>query len=203
MILAAAIRCFAEEGFQAVSTSRIAAAAGATEGLVRYYHGNREALLAKCDTQVLTELRDHYEKVGRRIAGTPGQKIVDRLIELNADLFGEKPYLLRYLAALFGSSTLRGDTAFAEYFAIMRSHVEAVDAAAPFSTEIDVQWLTFQITLIQLGPAFLKGPIESVLGADIYGPEAASARQRQIGIMLKRGVFADGRGDGAGGRTRR
>jgi AcrR family transcriptional regulator len=78
-ILFAALKLFANEGYAATSTSKLAKAAGVSEGLIFRHFGNKEGLL-----QAVMELgkeasKKHFAHI--LLSGDP-QTIIDKMLEL-------------------------------------------------------------------------------------------------------------------------
>ncbi len=84
-ILAAALELFAEEGYHATSTSKVARAAGVSEGLIFRHFGNKEGLLQAI-------LKEGEERAKLLFSGivfeTDPKTVIRRYLDLHVELLG-------------------------------------------------------------------------------------------------------------------
>lgn len=96
-IIGAALKLFAEEGFDAVSTSKIAKSAGVSEGLIFKHFTNKKGLLDSIITYGMEMLSTYFEEIVRE---TDPKKAITQLIELPFNIKEEEHDFWRLLYAL-------------------------------------------------------------------------------------------------------
>ncbi len=78
-ILEAALELFAEEGYAATSTSKVAKAAGVSEGLIFRHFKNKEGLLDAIFEQVAERTKMVFADI---VLETKPEKVIEKIIEL-------------------------------------------------------------------------------------------------------------------------
>ncbi|TQV81031.1 TetR/AcrR family transcriptional regulator [Exilibacterium tricleocarpae] len=189
-LLTAAIALFSEQGFDKVGIRHIAAKAGVSFGLIRHYFGTKDALIAATTELVLTELKKAYTEILDDIDVSDGQAYIDQLLERAITLLSPNLDLLFYLSRLASLDTDDAHNAFRTYFQIIRQDIDRLEAAGKLRVDANKVWLTFQIIFAQLGPVFLAGPIEAIIGRPAHDPDVLVARNRELASVFKFGFLA-------------
>src|SRR5262245_49303938 len=152
----AALRLFAEQGFEATTVRGIAAAAGVSSGLVRHHFGSKEALRDACDAHAL----DHALAVKEEAV------VAGRLADpaFMAAVYPSMLLMQRYLA----HSLVDGSTAAAALFDRMVEATERWAEAGWLPTAPDDP-RAFAVTLVamQTGLLMLHDQVSRALGADV------------------------------------
>ncbi|MEU8901351.1 helix-turn-helix domain-containing protein [Nocardia sp. NPDC048505] len=90
LILDAATRGFAEDGYAATSLASIAAAAGVTKPLIHSYFGPKEALFEACSDRASANIAAHVR--GRLADPTPGFTVTETVLAALFDALAPRPY---------------------------------------------------------------------------------------------------------------
>lgn len=147
-ILEAAEQVFAEEGFQAATTARIAARAGVSKGLVFNYFPTKEDLLAEIVRRRLSEQLAFWRTL--RLDGPPESQLRE-IVDRGLDAVVRHPHAHRlYLLLLVqpGASKVVSDAvesikpALAEYYAMLERLFKALGSRNP-----KLQTILFQTAL--------------------------------------------------------
>lgn len=96
-IIGSALKLFAEEGFDAVSTSKIAKVAGVSEGLIFKHFKNKQGLLDAIIAFGMEMLSTYFEAI---VKETNPKEVVTKLIELPFNIKEEEHDFWRLIYAL-------------------------------------------------------------------------------------------------------
>ncbi|MBL7497515.1 TetR family transcriptional regulator [Frankia sp. CNm7] len=203
----AALRLFAEQGFEAATIRAIAAAAGVSSGLVRHHFGSKEALRDACDSFALE----------RMIAIKEQAWVVGRLADPGflASVYPSVLEYQRYVAR----SMVDGSSASAALFDQMVALTEqwAVAGRLP-TTPADPRAFAAALVAMQSGLLMLHDHVSRALGADVLDAAgqirlgnalvdlysnplltAEQAAQARASYEQVRSRLVDGRADGDSG----
>jgi AcrR family transcriptional regulator len=189
-IVSSAISLFAEHGYASTTIQQIAAHAGVAASLVTHYFGSKEQLIRRCNSDVLSQMRDDYNRIHSNLTYRSGHEFVDRVTERTIQTFTGRTEIFRYLRHMFLEATPETSEFFREYYDILRQHVDRIEAAGELQPGTNKVWVTFQIIFMQLGPAFLMDQIGAVIGRDTYDLAVSRARVEALANTLKFGIFA-------------
>jgi len=153
----AALRLFAEEGYERATIRGIAQGAGVSLGLVRHHYGSKAALRRACDEYVLETLR-------RINAQLLDDASVAERTQRESKRFGR--YVARSLAD--GSPTA-GDI-FDEMVSMTELWLARADEARTDPPAVDRRSRAALVTAMALGIPLLHDHVSRLLGADMFGP---------------------------------
>lgn len=186
-LLAAARRLFAEQGYTATTTRRIAAEANVSHALLRYHFSSKSGLRDAVDTDVLGSFARalaaaREEGIERGTLAEAGRAA--------ALVFGADKERRRYIRRVL----LDGDLRAAE---LLRRLVEGAEqevgrllARPDAGSPGDRRWAAFQTLFLILGPLLLEPALEQVLGDDPFAPDVLAERSAANQRLLRRGLFA-------------
>ncbi|MGW4068368.1 TetR/AcrR family transcriptional regulator [Nocardia grenadensis] len=186
-LLAAARRLFAEQGYAATTTRRIAAEANVSHALLRYHFSSKSGLRDAVDTDVLGSF-------GRALAAAREEGIERGTLaeagRATALVFGADKERRRYIRRVL----LDGDRRAAE---LLRRLVEGAEqevgkllAHPDGGSPGDRRRAAFQTLFLILGPLLLEPALEQVLGDDPFAPDVLAERSAANQRLLRRGLFA-------------
>ena len=96
-ILKAALQLFAQEGFSATSTSKVAKAAGVSEGLIFKHFGNKEGLLAA----IMDEGKQSVKvKMAEVVMASEPKDVIRKMLELPFNIDSSEYEMWRLIYAL-------------------------------------------------------------------------------------------------------
>jgi len=100
------VELFAERGFHATSTSKVATQAGVSEGTIFYYFKNKEGILGELLERVVGEYLQELKRVGAEAA--TGLAALEAMIELHFAMARDKASLITLLVRDFPASLSTG-----------------------------------------------------------------------------------------------
>ncbi len=154
----AALRHFAEEGYERATIRGIAQTAGVSPGLLRHHFGSKEELRRACDEYVSGVLR----RVNAQVLADPGHATAARR---TAKRF--QRYIVRALAE--GSGT--AGPIFDEMVTETERWLARADEARPDPPAVDRRIRAALVTAMAAGIPLLHDHLSRAIGADIFGPE--------------------------------
>ena len=183
----AALKLFAEHGFEATSTRAIATEAGVSHALLRHHYGSKDGLRTAVDEDVLNTFDEGLAKLDASDLGALGQ--------VTARLFGADEVRRNYLRRVLLEGGPAGVTVFQGLLDGARRHLGALRTATADqiddtdeADEADARWAPYQALFLILGPMLLEPVMAPTLDAPVFaaGPlaERSAANQRLIGRGL-------------------
>jgi AcrR family transcriptional regulator len=163
----AALRHFAEEGYQGATIRAIAGTAGVSPGLLRHHFGSKEELRAACDEYVFEILR--------RMNG----QLLDDLSSVAAAQSAAKP-LQRYIARALADGSATAAPLFDEMVTLTEQWLARADEGRPDPPAVDRRIRAALITAMASGLPLLHEHVSRALGADMFGPQG----ERVLGLGL-------------------
>ena len=154
----AALRHFAEEGYERATIRGIAQTAGVSPGLLRHHFGSKEELRRACDEYVSGVLR----RVNAQVLADPGHATAARR---TAKRF--QRYIVRALAE--GSGT--AGPIFDEMVTQTEQWLARADEARPDPPAVDRRIRAALVTAMAAGIPLLHDHLSRAIGADIFEPE--------------------------------
>jgi AcrR family transcriptional regulator len=184
----AALRLFAEHGFEGTSTRAIAEAAGVSPALVTHHFGSKEGLREAVNEDLLTMFGEELAQVD--VAPGDSDRI-SRLAALTARLFGEDQVLRWYLRRLL----LEGSPASVDMLSRLlegtREELNKLAEVNGLRSDVDRNWAPFQILFLLLGPLLLEPVLATILQTDLFDPAVLSERSDANRRMLLSGLLSD------------
>jgi AcrR family transcriptional regulator len=96
-ILTAALRLFAQEGYSSTSTSKVAKAAGVSEGLIFKHFGNKEGLLAAIMEEGKSSVKTKMAEV---VMSSEPKEVIRKMLELPFTIDSSEYEMWRLIYAL-------------------------------------------------------------------------------------------------------
>jgi AcrR family transcriptional regulator len=154
----AALRHFAEEGYERATIRGIARTAGVSPGLLRHHFGSKEELRTACDEYVSGVLRRVNAQLLSDPAGAAGARMASKPFD---------GYIARALAE--GSATAR--PIFEEMVTLTEQWLARADQTRPDPPAVDRRIRAALITAMAAGIPLLHEHVSQALGADMFAPE--------------------------------
>ncbi|MDX2967551.1 helix-turn-helix domain containing protein [Kribbella solani] len=174
----AALKLFAEHGFEATSTRAIATEAGVSHALLRHHYGSKDGLRAAVDEDVLNTFDEGLAKLDAADLAALGQ--------VTARLFGSDELRRKYLRRVLLEGGPAGIAVFQQLLEGARRHLAAL-RTEPID-EADARWAPYQVLFLTLGPMLLEPVLAATLDHLVFAPgplaERSAANQRLIGKGL-------------------
>jgi AcrR family transcriptional regulator len=164
----AALRHFAEEGYQRATIRGIAQTAGVSPGLLRHHFGSKEELRAACDDYVFEILR----RINAQLLGDLGG--------VAAAQGAAKP-LQRYIARALADGSVTAAPLFDEMVTLTEQWLARADEGRPVPPTVDRRIRAALVTAMAAGLPLLHEQVSRVIGADIFGP--AGERVLSLGMV--------------------
>ncbi len=159
----AAMRQFAEHGFERTTIRGIAAAAGVSPGLVRHHFGSKQGLRDAIDAHVVQELR----RINDEIAAESDRGDLGPAMLSREAMRPFQAYLVR--ALLDGSRTLT--VLFDQIVDSTEVWFARADANRDDPPTADAHTRATVFAAMVLGVPLLRDQVSRVLGVDIFSPE--------------------------------
>jgi AcrR family transcriptional regulator len=163
----AALKHFAEEGYERATIRSIAKTAGVSPGLLRHHYGSKDSLRTACDEYVVETLHRLNAQV---IAGPSGSASTRH----TSKRFGR--YVARSLAD--GSTTV--GTIFDEIVTLTEQWLARADEARSDPPPIDRRIRAALVSAMAVGIPLLHEHVSRALGTDMFEPEG----DRLVGLAL-------------------
>ncbi|GAA1600934.1 TetR/AcrR family transcriptional regulator [Kribbella hippodromi] len=174
----AALKLFAEHGFEATSTRAIATEAGVSHALLRHHYGSKDGLRAAVDEDLLNTFDEGLAKLDADDLSALGQ--------VTARLFGSDELRRNYLRRVLLEGGPAGIAVFRQLLEGARRHLDAL-RTEPID-EAEARWAPYQALFLILGPMLLEPVLAATLDVPVFGPgplaERSAANQRLIGKGL-------------------
>ena len=154
----AALRHFAEEGYERATVRAIARSAGVSPGLLRHHYGSKEELRRACDEYVFESLHRVNEQLLADPAAGAGTRAVTKR-------FG------RYVARSLADGSASAGPIFDEMVAMTEQWLSRADARRPDPPSTDRRTRAAVATAMATGIPLLHDHVSRAIGADIFGPE--------------------------------
>lgn len=195
-IIESAVKLFAENGFEAVRIKDVATASNVASSLVHHHYGNREGLRAACREYVILEIRKALTildgmlvDLERSGAVNNPDELLDTLGAVLRDGFGQRSYLIRFLAITFMEGRPETRALFQDYFLIFHKITERMGASGHLRDDVDNIWITMFGVYAQLGTAFLFDVLSAQSSEDPYDPAVSQLRTEAFIKIAKSGVL--------------
>ncbi|MFF0345044.1 TetR/AcrR family transcriptional regulator [Kribbella sp. NPDC004875] len=170
----AALKLFAEHGFEATSTRAIATEAGVSHALLRHHYGSKDGLRAAVDDDVLNTFDEGLATLDASDLAALGQ--------VTAQLFGADELRRNYLRRVLLEGGPAGIAVFHGLLDGARRHLTAL-RTVPMD-EADARWAPYQALFLILGPMLLEPVMAPTLDTPVFaaGPlaERSASNQRFI-----------------------
>jgi len=154
----AALRHFAEEGYERATIRAIARSAGVSPGLLRHHYGTKEELRTACDDHVFETLH----RVNGQLLEDPGAGAGIRAVTKR---FG------RYVARSLADGSASAGPIFDEMVSMTEQWLSRADATRPDRSSIDRRLRAAVVTAMAMGIPLLHDHVSGAIGADIFEPE--------------------------------
>jgi len=163
----AALKQFAEHGYERATIRGIAAAAGVSPGLVRHHFGSKEALRDAVDAHVMAEIRRVNDEI---LAGSERGDLAPAAFSQTA-LRPFQNYLVQ--ALVDGSPTMA--RLFDHMIGLTEQWLEHADADRTDEPMVDRRTRAAVLNAMAMGIPLLREHISRAVGADMFSPEGYQA----------------------------
>lgn len=189
-LLNAALKLFAERGFESVTVRDIAAASQMSVGLINHHFGSKLGLRAAVD--------DHFmQQFEEALTFEPKARDVDRVTNENYALTVDEwigrhqaswPETLNYFRRALLEESEWGLTLFQRFYGVVQQWVTRLDAQGRIGPDVDRLWLPFLVMYLQLGTTLLDPYITQTLGSSGFSDDLWRRRHRAYMDLVTRGV---------------
>jgi AcrR family transcriptional regulator len=154
----AALRHFAEEGYERATIRGIARTAGVSPGLLRHHFGSKEELRRACDEYVSAMLR----RVSAQLLSDPGDTAEARMTAKRFE---------RYIARAMADGSATAGPIFHEMVTLTEQWLAHSDQGRPDPPAVDRKVRAALITAMAAGIPLLHEHVSRAIGADMFAPE--------------------------------
>jgi AcrR family transcriptional regulator len=154
----AALRHFAEQGYERATIRGIAQTAGVSPGLLRHHFGSKEDLRKECDEHVSQMLR----RINAQLLDDPADAASARR---TAKRFQ------RYIARALADGSATASPIFDEMVSLTEQWLARADEARPDPPAVDRRIRAALVTAMAAGIPLLHEQLSQAIGTDIFGPE--------------------------------
>jgi len=154
----AALKHFAEEGYQRATIRAIAQTAGVSPGLLRHHYGSKEALRQACDEYVFQTL--HH--LNAQLIEDPGRA---------AALHRASERFNRYVARSLADGSATAGAIFDEMVTSTEQWLTRTDESRSDPPAVDRRIRAALVTAMAAGIPLLHEHVSRALGCDMFGPE--------------------------------
>jgi AcrR family transcriptional regulator len=175
----AALKLFAEHGFEATSTRAIATEAGVSHALLRHHYGSKEGLREAVDEDVLNTFDEGLAKVGGSDLSALGA--------VTAQLFGSDDLRRNYLRRVLLEGDPAGVAMFRRLLDGARQHLHALGGAV--ADESDARWAPYQALFLILGPMLLEPVMAPTLDDPVFAADQLAERSAANQRLISKGLL--------------
>jgi AcrR family transcriptional regulator len=154
----AALKHFADEGYERATIRAIAQTAGVSPGLLRHHYGSKEALRTACDEHVFEMLR----RVNADLLDDPGSSARSQQISKR---FG------RYVARSLVDGSASAGPIFDEMVTLTEQWLARADESRSDPPAIGRRIRAALVTAMAIGIPLLHEHVSRALGTDMFAPE--------------------------------
>jgi AcrR family transcriptional regulator len=154
----AAIRHFADEGYERTTIRAIARTAGVSPGLLRHHFGSKEELRRACDEHIAETLRRINAQYLEDMGGAAGDRRHLQPFE-------------RYIVRALAENSPSAAAIFDEMVTMTEQWLTRADAARPDPPAVDRRIRAALISAMASGIPLLHEQLSRTVGADIFAPE--------------------------------
>jgi AcrR family transcriptional regulator len=154
----AALKCFAEDGYERATIRGIALTAGVSPGLLRHHYGSKEELRKACDEYVF----EMMHRLNAQLLEDPSTASDTRP---GSRRFG------RYVARALADGSITVGRIFDEMVTMTEQWLARADAVRPDPPTIDRRIRAALITAMKAGIPLLHDHVSRNLGTDMFEPE--------------------------------
>ena len=154
----AALKCFAEEGYERATIRGIARTAGVSPGLLRHHYGSKEALRKACDEYVFDMLHRFNSQLLENPGATAGAQQA-------SNPFG------RYVAQALADGSPTAGRVFDEMVTMTEEWLARADEARTDMPAVDRRIRAAVVTAMKVGIPLLHDHVSRALGSDMFEPE--------------------------------
>jgi AcrR family transcriptional regulator len=175
----AALKLFAEHGFDATSTRAIATEAGVSHALLRHHYGSKEGLRQAVDEDVLNTFDEG-------LAESP-EPDLSALGAATAQLFGSDQLRRNYLRRVLLEGDPAGVALFQRLLDGARQHLGALGGTPVDGA--DARWAPYQALFLVLGPMLLEPVMGPTVDGDLFAPARLAERSASNQRLIARGLL--------------
>ena len=184
----AALRLFAQRGFDATSARAVAAEAGLSPALVIHHFGSKEGLRAAVDEEVLGRVGAALREVD------DDGDLMAAVGAVSARMFGADPILRGYLRRVLLEDSPASAALFGRLLEGARAELDRL-VAAEGANGADPEWAPFQMLCLILGPLLLEPVMQPNLDQPMFDPQVLARRSAANQRLLRHGLLGSGPDD--------
>ena len=193
-LIEAALRLFAERGFDGVTVRDLATASGVSVGLINHHFGSKEGLRAAVDDHFMRQFEEAtaFEpepKNSERVTPEDYADTVDQWINRHQDRW---PDTVNYFRRALLEESDWGYALFARFYAIAQTSVTKMDADGKLAADVDRLWLPFLMMYLELGTMLLDPYIKRTIGKSGFDGDLWRRRHRAYVTLIMRGISPRG-----------
>ncbi|QYJ75359.1 TetR/AcrR family transcriptional regulator [Shewanella sp. FJAT-52076] len=195
-LIAAAIECFTERGYQAVSTRSIARKAGVDAAMIRYYFGGKPGLFEHMVREVLSPVLAKFQSLSQQ--GAPSD--LAALMQTYYRAIGAHPRLPRLILTVLheGQSSEAFRLLMSVFGDVLRlSHswlMQSLVANGAIRADVDPQLARLSLISLMVFPLIAPPALVDSLGIDTSPDGLMSLVPHHIAV-LSQGILASDAGD--------
>jgi TetR/AcrR family transcriptional regulator, regulator of cefoperazone and chloramphenicol sensitivity len=154
----AALKHFADDGYERATVRAIARSAGVSPGLLRHHYGSKEELRSACDDYVFETLHHINEQLLEDATSGAGTRQMSKR-------FG------RYVARSLADGSATAGPIFDEMVAMTEQWLTRADEVRPDPPAVDRRIRSALVTAMAMGIPLLRDHVSRAIGSDILEPE--------------------------------
>ena len=154
----AALKHFADDGYERATVRAIARSAGVSPGLLRHHYGSKEELRSACDDYVFETLHHINEQLLEDATSGAGTRQMSKR-------FG------RYVARSLADGSATAGPIFDEMVAMTEQWLTRADEVRPDPPAVDRRIRSALVTAMAMGIPLLRDHVSRAIGSDIFEPE--------------------------------
>ncbi len=187
-ILICAMRLFAENGFDGVTTRDIAAEADVSVGLINHHYGSKDGLRQAVDAYFLEQFEKFYVDQAENESRSSSEYLTS-VDEWVAGIADEWPVFSGYFRRALLEETEWGARLFKRYFDMVRASIDKLDARGLIRDDVDRLWLPFLFIFLETGTLLMDPYIKNVLGRSGFEEDLWQRRYRAYTSLIQRGIL--------------
>jgi AcrR family transcriptional regulator len=183
-ILEAAMRLFAEKGFDGTGMREIAKSAGVSLGLVTQFYGTKDELHRAVDDRVLTEFSE-------RVGALPDEhNFMETGYREVVRFIAQHELQYRYIRRALVEDSPGSNEFFRRYHQMQIDVLKRAKRLGGIAGDVDETWGALVLIFLALGPIFCMNQVEAILGKSVFDVKLIEHRNKIYARLIQRGFGA-------------